>query len=141
MNVRYLGTSDDVTTCDCCGRANLKSTVGLSIDDGDPVYFGVVCAAKALRSRGLAVTTRMVRLATAGADAAARDIAAAERAKVQKAERARWFAWLDVQAPSLRGDVFRQIESLGGFVKANAAYTAHNSGVSFAAAMADARRG
>src|SRR5688572_23964513 len=47
---KFLGTSDDVTACDCCGRAKLKSTVALLLDGSDdPVYFGVTCAAHALR--------------------------------------------------------------------------------------------
>ena len=47
-NVVYLGTSDDVTTCECCGKPDLKSTVALSVDGGDPVYYGSDCAARAL---------------------------------------------------------------------------------------------
>lgn len=35
--VVFLGTTDDVTTCDCCGRENLKSTVALQLhDDVEP---------------------------------------------------------------------------------------------------------
>jgi hypothetical protein len=50
---RVLGTSDDVTTCELCGRAELKSTVALQpLDpdggaDGEAVYFGSDCAARA----------------------------------------------------------------------------------------------
>ena len=47
-SIKFLGTSDEVSTCDCCGRKDLKSTVALSIDDGEAVYFGVTCAARAL---------------------------------------------------------------------------------------------
>lgn len=42
-----LGTTDDVTTCDCCGRANLKATVVLRNAEGDVAYYGRSCAAKA----------------------------------------------------------------------------------------------
>ncbi len=51
---KILGTSDDVTACDCCGRTDLKFTVALDVLDaeggetGDVVHFGCVCAARAL---------------------------------------------------------------------------------------------
>ena len=50
---KSLGTSDDVTTCDLCGRDDLKSTVVLQQLDtdgnavGDVVYFGSDCGARA----------------------------------------------------------------------------------------------
>jgi hypothetical protein len=48
-NTRYriLGTCDDVTTCDCCGRTNLKRTVALLVNDF-PKFFGSTCAARAM---------------------------------------------------------------------------------------------
>lgn len=48
-SVKFLGINDDVTTCECCGRAGLKKTVVLDIGDGDTVHFGTACAAKKLR--------------------------------------------------------------------------------------------
>jgi len=52
MTYTILGTCDNVTDCDCCGRSNLKRTVAL--DDGHGVtYFGTACASKATkRSQG-----------------------------------------------------------------------------------------
>ena len=45
---KILGITDDVTTCDCCGKTNLKKTVVL--DNGsETVFYGVDCAATALR--------------------------------------------------------------------------------------------
>lgn len=45
---KVLGLSDDVTTCDCCGKTNLKKTVVL--DNGEAtVFYGVDCAATVLR--------------------------------------------------------------------------------------------
>ena len=42
-----LGTTDEVNSCDCCGRKNLKETVCFEVaDTGELVYFGVVCAAR-----------------------------------------------------------------------------------------------
>lgn len=48
------GTTGDITTCDCCGRADLKSTViivGLDAggaETGDLRHYGSTCAAKAM---------------------------------------------------------------------------------------------
>jgi len=63
-NVIWLGTTDEVTTCDCCGRANLKKTIALMVNDF-PVYYGSECAAKAL-----GMTTKAVKRETAKADGA-----------------------------------------------------------------------
>ena len=43
---RALGTDDAVTTCDCCGRSNLKFTVIIELDCGDIAHYGQVCAAR-----------------------------------------------------------------------------------------------
>jgi hypothetical protein len=46
-NWTVLGKNDEVTTCECCGKANLKLTVVLT--DGErEVRFGRDCAARAL---------------------------------------------------------------------------------------------
>ena len=48
--VKILGINDDVTTCECCGRAGLKKTVVLELGDcGSQVHYGTQCAAKTLR--------------------------------------------------------------------------------------------
>ena len=50
---RVLGTTDDVTTGELCGREELKSTVALQPLDpdggalGEPVFYGSDCAARA----------------------------------------------------------------------------------------------
>jgi len=55
---RWLGITDECTDCEKCHKANLKSTVVLQyldVDgnpDGDPVYFGSTCAARALSVKG-----------------------------------------------------------------------------------------
>lgn len=46
-HVTYLGVDDSVNICDCCGKSELKHTVGLDID-GHVQFYGVVCAGKAL---------------------------------------------------------------------------------------------
>jgi hypothetical protein len=45
---RFIGTTDEVTACDCCGRQGLKMTIVLApVDGGDYVFFGNACGAKA----------------------------------------------------------------------------------------------
>ena len=41
-----LAIVDDVNTCDCCGKSNLKSTVAMRAEHGEVVYFGSVCATR-----------------------------------------------------------------------------------------------
>jgi len=46
------GITDEVTTCDCCGKSKLSRTVGLENESGEVLYFGTTCAARALRQKG-----------------------------------------------------------------------------------------
>ncbi len=119
MTIKFMGTTDDVTTCDCCGRADLKSTVAISIDEADPVFFGVVCAARALgrSAKDVRTETRRADNAKAAAEAAAR------KAK-QDADFRLWTSYLDARSPGPRGDVFRKIEALGGYTLARAGFDA-----------------
>jgi hypothetical protein len=41
-----LAIVDDVHSCDCCGKSNLKSTVAMERDDGAIVHFGSICATR-----------------------------------------------------------------------------------------------
>lgn len=43
---RALGIDDSVTSCECCGKVNLKSTVVIELDSGEIVHYGSVCAAR-----------------------------------------------------------------------------------------------
>lgn len=49
------GTTDEITTCACCGKKNLRNTVVLEIAEGenagDLLHFGSHCAARALGQR------------------------------------------------------------------------------------------
>lgn len=50
ITYRIKGITDDVTTCECCGRRNLKRTVALAYVDADNLeggvsYYGTGCAA------------------------------------------------------------------------------------------------
>jgi hypothetical protein len=57
--MRILSLSDTITTCDCCGRQNLKKTVILTESDDrfpgqdDVMAYGSQCAATALRKAGV----------------------------------------------------------------------------------------
>jgi hypothetical protein len=46
MSFTALCLDDSVTTCDCCGRTDLKATVLMQSDLGELVHFGQVCAAR-----------------------------------------------------------------------------------------------
>lgn len=54
---RYLGITDECVECQCCGKADLRSTVVLAVLDADRntediTYYGSTCAARALGVRG-----------------------------------------------------------------------------------------
>lgn len=55
---RVLGTTDDVTKCDQCGREGLTHTVALSIGEDGTAYYGSTCAANALSGRVGSTFTR-----------------------------------------------------------------------------------
>ena len=114
----YLGTDDTVHVCDCCGRKDLKSVIGLETEYGEVVRYGVTCAAKALKS-----TVKAVKAGTKAADDAKYLEVQAMRAKAQAEFSAKWTAHLDSLCPSFAGDRFRQIEALGGYAKAQEGFT------------------
>lgn len=79
---KVLGTTDEVTECEHCGRVELKGTIILGIldEDGnveDRAYFGAVCGAKAA-----GWTTKDLRKAATAADRAAAEAARVERARL-----------------------------------------------------------
>lgn len=42
-----LGSDDSVTTCDCCGKANLKATFAIEmIETGEILHYGSVCVTR-----------------------------------------------------------------------------------------------
>lgn len=46
---RVRGWTEDVTTCQCCGREELRGTVVLEhVETGEILYYGCVCAGRAL---------------------------------------------------------------------------------------------
>jgi hypothetical protein len=117
---KFLGTDDSVNTCDCCGRANLKSTVALeNLETSEVVHFGVTCAARAV-SWGV----KKVKIAVRNADLAKAEAKAQAVRAAHQIQMARWTAFLDAQVPALKGDLFRQIQALGGHAVADALYKA-----------------
>lgn len=44
---RVLGFTESVTSCDCCGKTDLKGTYAMEhIQSGEKSYFGCICAGK-----------------------------------------------------------------------------------------------
>jgi len=64
------GTDDSVTTCDCCGKSNLKSTVIIELDNGEIVHYGSVCARRNT-GKDRATITREINAHAAAVKAAA----------------------------------------------------------------------
>lgn len=64
-----IGSNDEQTTCDHCGRANLKLTVVLEDEDGNQVRYGTACAARAIGRKSTdiknAVATATTRISQA----------------------------------------------------------------------------
>jgi hypothetical protein len=123
--IKFLGTTDDVTTCDCCGRTGLKSTVALEREDGAQVFYGVTCAALALKS-----TAKDVRKGARDADRAREDAERAKRDAIARADDLLWQAFLDGAAgrgadvsDGMGANRFLQIKKLGGFAVARELFT------------------
>lgn len=51
MAYQITGITDSVTTCDCCGKNNLKRAVALVNDAGEEFFFGTNCAGAAVHGR------------------------------------------------------------------------------------------
>jgi hypothetical protein len=86
---RVLGTTDDVTECEHCGRTELKGTIRLGVLDADGnaedvTYFGAVCGARAA-----GWTTKEIRKQATAADRAAAEAARVERERLDNIEYAR----------------------------------------------------
>ena len=47
MSFTVVGTTDETLSCDCCGRTGLKMTVVLRDSEGEFVFYGRTCAARA----------------------------------------------------------------------------------------------
>lgn len=55
---RYIGITDEATTCERCGKDELRATVVImpmdaeGNDEGEAAYYGSTCAARALTGKG-----------------------------------------------------------------------------------------
>lgn len=103
------GVTDEVTSCDCCGRQDLKRTVALLGEDGDEVFFGTECAAKALE-----LPAADVRKQSRKAQDARQRKAEAARRKAADEEFAEWCSFLRVASGMSNAPVCLMIEKLGG---------------------------
>jgi hypothetical protein len=86
---KVLGTTNDVTECEHCGRTELKGTIRLGVLDADGnvedvTYFGAVCGARAA-----GWTTKDIRKQATAADRAAVEAARVERERLASVEYAR----------------------------------------------------
>jgi hypothetical protein len=83
---KVLGTTDEVTECEHCGRVDLKGTIRLGVLDADGnvagvTHFGAVCGARAA-----GWTTKEIRKSATAADRAAAEAARVERARIAEIE-------------------------------------------------------
>lgn len=81
---KVLGTSDDVTTCDRCGKCNLKRTVALESDATGIVRYGVDCAARAIHGSNTAHSRRSIECQAFAADHAAATMRRGKLARVAR---------------------------------------------------------
>jgi hypothetical protein len=44
--MKALYITDEIDTCDCCGRTDLKATVAMKLSDGGIIFYGRTCAAR-----------------------------------------------------------------------------------------------
>lgn len=44
--MKALYITDEIDTCDCCGRADLKATVAMQLSGGGILHYGRTCAAR-----------------------------------------------------------------------------------------------
>lgn len=111
---RVLGTTEDYSGCDCCGRTNLKVYVALEPTEGGPtVYFGTTCAAKAER---LPAATIKAEARTADQERRAAEHAA--RMAAADAEQARFLAWVAEQygiVATQAADLWNKVEGMTPF--------------------------
>lgn len=106
-------------TCDCCDRTGLKRTVKLINPAGRVVWFGTGCA-----SRAMGCDEDTVRKARTSAIEREATNGRMEIERARQASEAEWQAFLNDRAGHGL-DRFSQIEKLGGYKVARAAFETH----------------
>lgn len=96
-----LGTDDAVTTCDCCGKSNLKFTVAVEVD-GEVLHYGSVCVKK-WTGKSAAQATKEI--ATREAEEKARKEALLNRTAEAIDYRAKWQEAMNI---GLIGKAFKE---------------------------------
>ena len=117
---KVKGTTDTVTECDLCGRADLKKTVmiaSLDVDGNEEAinYYGSVCAGQIT-----GYTTKTLNKEARRVDR----VLSRERTRKQNRDRQKkvqpWFDFLSSR--SSKPTVPEKIEELGGFANARVLY-------------------
>jgi hypothetical protein len=111
--VKVLGTTNDVTTCERCGRSDLAKTVACEYPGGHVRYLGEECAARVTRGRKIDI-----RQQAREADRGKADEEHRKRQAVAERQHQSWEDW----AKSHGGSIPGAIERYGGFSNARAAY-------------------
>lgn len=109
------GITDERDSCDCCGKTNLKRTVVLRTEDGEFVFFGTTCAARAMKR-----TVKEVKAGIKSAEDRKREIERAAWQKAQDEEHARWVAHLVAKTGGIKDwsgswDILGMIRACGGY--------------------------
>lgn len=112
------GITDEVDTCECCGRTDLKRAVALQDrDSGEVTFFGVVCAARAL-----AIDAGDVLPLAKDAQRRVERQKQAERDRLAAAEWRRWVTFLQAHTGLATDDVATLLQAAGGFAAARAQF-------------------
>lgn len=122
--VKVLAITDEVTTCQLCGKANLKCTVALDLtgEGSEPVFYGRDCAGMVKYGKKSSGNTAKVVREFENEKHEAEEKA---RRTSWEAEHARWDAFLAKHGTG--PDIFRRIQSLGGMDAARAMYAAERA--------------
>lgn len=116
---KVRGWTEEVVTCQCCGREDLKGTVVLEhVETGNIVYYGCVCAGRAL---GWSAAEARRRLEREGREQL-RQLKEQARQELlkhplyQRAKEVRARAWAEAKALGLRpGKEFAQHMKAAGY--------------------------
>jgi hypothetical protein len=109
----FLGTTDEVDTCDCCGKQNLKVAVAIEdVETGTVSYFGTTCAARALK-----LQVAEVKAGARAADDAYAAVHAAAHAEWARGERAAWVAHVASKAGGMLRDFKGEPDLFGMIAK------------------------